>query len=58
MSKASRRFKERSREWNRVHTEKREHDWVNPRKSGSLREYRAHRRRRQMFGEDIFASFF
>lgn len=57
MSKASRAFKARSRKWNRMHTEKREPDFVNPRRSGSLRGYRAHRRRIQMYGEDIFSLF-
>ena len=57
MSRASRAFKARSRNWNRMHTEKREPDFVNPRRSGSLREYRTHRRRIQMYGEDIFSIF-
>ena len=57
MSRASRAFKARSRNWNRMHTEKREPDFVNPRRSGSLREYRTHRRRIRMYGEDIFSLF-
>lgn len=57
MSRASRTFKARSRSWNRMHTENREPEHVNPRRSGSLREYRAHRRRIQKYGEDIFSIF-
>lgn len=57
MSRASRRFKERVRSWNRHHSETKQNNFVNPRGSGSLREYRAHRRRIQMYGEDIFSLF-
>lgn len=58
MSKASRRWKERARRWNRENQARRDYIAINPRKEGSLASYRAHRRRIQMYGEDIFASFF
>ena len=58
MSRASRRFKTSARRWNREHTAHKEHDFVVSRKAGSLSSYRAHRRRRQMYGEDIFEEFF
>lgn len=57
MSRASRRFKERARKWNRHHSEAKQHDFVNPRESGFLKEYRAHRRRTGKYGEDIFSLF-
>lgn len=58
MSKASRRFKVSARRWNREHTAHKEYDFIVRRKAGSLAAYRAHRRRRQMYGEDIFEEFF
>ena len=58
MSKASRRFKASARRWNREHTAHKEHGFIVSRKAGSLSAYRAHRRRRQMYGEDIFSEFF
>lgn len=57
MSKASRRFKGRARNWNRHHSETKQNNFVNPRGSGSMKEYRAHGRRTRKHGEDIFSLF-
>ena len=53
MSKASRRFKAQARTWNR----EMEPRFRAPRRCSSLRGYRAHKRRKGRYAEDILAPF-